>query len=164
MYRLSFRYIILVSLLYSFFQPSIASYNVVTFGAKSDGKTDSTGAFLRAWRAACSSTSLATIYVPRGTFLIKTVTFNGPCRSRIVFQIDGTIVAPSGYNSLGNAEFWIMFYKVNRVNVHGGTFDANGAAFWACRKAGKSCPTPTKVHTYIYMSSLLYTKFDISFD
>ncbi|KAJ4723883.1 polygalacturonase-like [Melia azedarach] len=27
----------------------------------------------------------------------------------------------------------------------GGTFDAKGAGYWACRKAGKSCPPPTRV-------------------
>ncbi|KAJ4723880.1 putative Polygalacturonase [Melia azedarach] len=130
----------------SFFQSSNATFNinVISFGAKPDGKTDSTKPFLQAWASACNSRNPATVYVPRGRFLIKSISFNGPCKTRIVFQIDGTIVAPSSYWSLGNSGFWILFYKVNKLSLHGGTFDATGAGYWACRKAGKNCPPPTR--------------------
>ncbi|KAK7386210.1 hypothetical protein VNO78_26264 [Psophocarpus tetragonolobus] len=40
--------------------------NIVNFGAKADGETDSTKAFLSAWNRACSSTTPTTIYVPLG--------------------------------------------------------------------------------------------------
>ncbi|KAJ4723882.1 putative Polygalacturonase [Melia azedarach] len=128
------------------FQSSNATdnINVISFGAKPDGETDSTTPFLQAWASVCNSSNPATVYVPRGRFLIKSISFNGPCRSRIVFQIDGTIVAPSSYSSLGNSGFWILFYKVDGLSLQGGTFDATGADYWACRKAGKDCPPPTR--------------------
>nr|TKS07440.1 hypothetical protein D5086_0000113530 [Populus alba] len=117
-----------------------ASYNVIKFGAKPDGKTDSTQPFLKAWSAACSSASPSTISVPKGRYLLKATVFRGPCKNKITVQIDGTLVAPADYRALGNSGYWILFIKVNRVSVFGGTLDAKGAGFWACRKSGQNCP------------------------
>ncbi|KAJ6958913.1 polygalacturonase-like [Populus alba x Populus x berolinensis] len=117
-----------------------ASYNVIKFGAKPDGKTDSTQPFLKAWSAACSSASPSTIYVPKGRYLLRATVFRGPCKNKITVQIDGTLVAPADYRALGNSGYWILFIKVNRVSVFGGTLDAKGAGFWACRKSGQNCP------------------------
>ncbi|KAL8204555.1 hypothetical protein R6Q57_010178 [Mikania cordata] len=126
----------------SFFQSSCnaASYNVVSFGARPDGRTDSSPAFESAWRAACASSSSSMVYIPRGMFMTKPVVFSGPCRNIILFQIDGTLVAPSNYQDMGNSGFWILFTKVSRLTVHGGTIDARGSKFWACRRTGSHCP------------------------
>nr|XP_010908569.1 polygalacturonase [Elaeis guineensis] len=119
-----------------------ASYDVTSFGAKSDGRTDSTKSFISAWTAACHSTNPATIHVPSGFFLIGPVTFNGPCRStRLTIQIDGTLVAPSNYANLRKLEQWILFDHVNGVSVYGGTIDGHGSPLWACKAAGRNCPT-----------------------
>ncbi|KAG5621675.1 hypothetical protein H5410_006893 [Solanum commersonii] len=90
-------------------------YNVQNYGAKSDVKTDSSKAFLSAWAAACASTSPATINVPSGKYLIQNAYFNGQtCKSKaITIHIDGTLLAPSDYNVIGNDENWIKFEKVN---------------------------------------------------
>ena len=122
-----------------------ATYNVVKYGAKADGKTDSTQAFVKTWEAACSSAQTAIMYVPKGRFLLKAAVFRGPCKSRIIVQIYGTLIAPTDYWSLGNSGYWILFIKVNRLAVFGGTLDAKGAGFWACRKSGKSCPVGARV-------------------
>ncbi|KAJ0092933.1 hypothetical protein Patl1_27024 [Pistacia atlantica] len=130
------------------FQSSNAAYNVnvMSYGAKPDGKTDSTQPFLKAWSSACKSTNPTTIYVPKGTFLIKAVVFGGPCKSRIVFKIDGTLVAPSNYWNLGNSGYWILFSKVARVSIYGGSINARGSGFWACRRGGRSCPAGARLH------------------
>lgn len=134
-----------------FIQLSNAAYNVVSFGAKPDGKTDATQAFVKAWASACSSSAGAsTIYVPKGRFLLKATVFRGPCKSRITVQIDGTLVAPLDYRALGNSGYWILFIQVNNVAVYGGTLDAKGAAFWACRKSGKTCPVGARVR-YLFI-------------
>ncbi|XP_010413042.1 PREDICTED: polygalacturonase-like [Camelina sativa] len=133
------------------------NYNVVNFGAKPDGRTDSTKAFLGAWQAACRSAASVTITVPRGSFLLKPVEFRGPCRSRITFQIYGTIVAPSDYRGLGNSGYWILFVKVNRISINGGTLDARGASFWACRKSGKSCPAGARSMTFNWANDVVVT-------
>lgn len=128
---------------------NINRVNVVSYGAKADGKTDSTKAFLKAWGWACSSG--ATMYVPKGRFLLKAVEFRGPCKNTITVQIDGTLVAPTNYWAMGSSGNWILFVQVNRLAVYGGTLDAKGAAFWACRRSGKSCPVGARVRLPIYL-------------
>ncbi|KAK9288232.1 hypothetical protein L1049_016681 [Liquidambar formosana] len=135
-----------VSLLFiALFHSTNAAYNVISYGAKPDGKTDSTQSFLKAWALACSSVKPATINVPQGRFLIKPVVFRGPCKNSITLQLQGTIVAPSDYRALGNSGYWILFISVDRVSVYGGTLDAKAADFWACRTAGKNCPVGARV-------------------
>ncbi|KAL7176706.1 hypothetical protein ACSBR2_030117 [Camellia fascicularis] len=134
---------------------SSSFYNVVSFGAKPDGRTDSTQPFLLAWMAACSSARPAMVYVPQGTFLIRSVTFNGPCRNRIVFEIDGTLVAPWDYHVIGNTGNWIYFKQVSWVSVHGGTIDARGAGFWACRKTSGPCPAGARSITFNWANNIL---------
>ncbi|KAK9082813.1 hypothetical protein Scep_029284 [Stephania cephalantha] len=56
------------------------SFNVVDLGAKGDGRTDSTRAFLRAWGSACASPSSSTIYVPQGRYLLNEVLFTGSAK------------------------------------------------------------------------------------
>ncbi|KAJ6734076.1 hypothetical protein OIU79_001358 [Salix purpurea] len=118
-------------------------YSVLSYGAKPDGRTDSTKAFAAAWSRACASTKPATIYVPRGRFYLGQVRFQGPCKNHaILLRIDGTLVAPSDYKVIGNAKNWLIFENVNGVTVSGGTLDGQGAALWSCKKSGKgSCPS-----------------------
>jgi hypothetical protein len=52
--------------------------------------------------------------------------------------------------------YWILFVQVNRVAVYGGTLDAKGAGFWACRKSGKNCPVGARVRYLI----CIYNKCD----
>ncbi|BAT74833.1 hypothetical protein LR48_Vigan01g132600 [Vigna angularis] len=120
-----------------------ATYNVINFGAKSDGKTDSTKAFLNAWAKACASTSSASIYVPRGRFLLRSATFGGQCHNQaITFTIDGTLVAPSDYRVIGSSGKWLQFEGVNGVSIRGGVLDGQGTALWNCKNSGKgNCPT-----------------------
>ncbi|XP_059291708.1 polygalacturonase-like [Lycium ferocissimum] len=131
------------------------TYNVLSFGAKSDGKSDATQPFLKAWVAACSSVKSATIYVPSGRYLIKAATFRGPCKNKITVKIDGTLVAPSDYYALGNSGYWILFIQVNRITVQGGTLDGNGAGFWACRKSGKNCPVGARSITFNWANDVV---------
>ncbi|XP_062088653.1 polygalacturonase [Humulus lupulus] len=126
--------------------------NVIRYGAKADGKTDSTKAFLKAWTAACGLARASTMYVPKGRFLLNAIVFRGPCRNRVTVQIDGTLVAPSNYWGLGNSGYWILFIKVNRLSVSGGTIDAKGAAFWACRRSGKRCPVGARSITFNWVN------------
>lgn len=117
---------------------AMASYSVVDYGAKPDGKTDSTQAFLGAWSDACAARKRASIYVPAGRFLIGQTTFQGPCRNNNVrIFITGTLVAPSRYSSAVN---WLLFKYVDGLSIIGGAIDGQGQAFWACKEAGRSCP------------------------
>ncbi|EYU17605.1 hypothetical protein ABFS82_07G106200 [Erythranthe guttata] len=118
-----------------------AAHNVVDFGARGDGKTDSTSSFLKAWNAACNSdVPTASMVVPNGTFLVKSVTFTGPCKSDIKLLIHGTLIAPNNYRFLGSNESWIMFYSVSRLSIVGGTLNAKGSSLWSCKSVGNHCP------------------------
>lgn len=45
--------------------------------------------------------------------------------NRITVQINGTIVAPSDHGrALRNLKNWILFRKVDNLNIHGGRLDA----------------------------------------
>lgn len=122
------------------------TYSVTTLGAKPDGKTDSTKAFLSAWAKACASVNPAVIYVPAGRFLLRNAVFSGPCKnSLITFRIAGTLVAPSDYRVIGNAGNWLLFQHVNGVTISGGILDGQGTGLWACKNSGKSCPSGATV-------------------
>ncbi|KAJ4841807.1 hypothetical protein Tsubulata_049762, partial [Turnera subulata] len=122
---------------------AIASYNVLKYGAKPNGKTDSTQAFLDAWNAACASESSTLIYVPKGRYLLGSLAFKGDgCKSPdITIRIDGTLIAPEDYRLLGQSASWISFEKVNGVSVVGGALDAKGSPLWACKATGNNCPS-----------------------
>ncbi|KAH7547639.1 hypothetical protein FEM48_Zijuj01G0331100 [Ziziphus jujuba var. spinosa] len=131
------------------------NYNVMSYGAKADGKTECSRAFVKAWASACGSQRAATMYVPKGRFLIKAVQFSGPCRNRVTVQMDGTLVAPSNYWDMGNSGFWILFIKVTDLAVIGGTLDAKGPAFWACRRSGSTCPVGARSITFNWANNIV---------
>jgi len=122
------------------------SYNIVSFGAKADGKSDSTHAFQKAWANACGSIKPASIYVPQGRFYLQSGTFNGPCKNNAIFiRIDGTLVAPFDYRVIGSSPAWIMFKNVDGVTISGGILDGQGTSLWACKNGAKTCPTGASV-------------------
>lgn len=132
------------------------TFNVNSYGAKSDGKSDSTRAFLSAWGAACATTAPATIYVPPGRFLLRNAIFEGKsCKNNaITIRIDGTLVAPSDYNVIGNSGSWLKFERVTGVSINGGTLDGEGSSLWACKNSGKSCPKGVTVRNPTFYSCM----------
>ncbi|KAJ4710281.1 putative Polygalacturonase [Melia azedarach] len=133
--------LVLLSVLFTSSLAAPMRYNVVSLGAKPDGKSDSTEAFLSAWAKACGTTPAATIYVPPGRFLLRNAAFQGPCKNtRITLRIDGTLVAPSDYKVIGNEGNWLFFQNVNGVTINGGILDGQGTGLWACKNSGKNCP------------------------
>lgn len=148
-------------------------YNVVDFGAKADGNTYSTSAFVEAWTAACNSSKRSTtVLVPQGTFLVDSMTFNGPCKNRIKLRILGNIVAPNNYKSLSSHQAWIAFYRVNRLSVVGrGAIDAKGSSYWSCKMGGRDdCPYPARVIStfsmfdiFVYRCSTIFIRENIGF-
>ncbi|XP_020080285.1 polygalacturonase-like [Ananas comosus] len=141
-------------LLFSYYSTlTMGAYNVLNYGAEPDGQTDSAKAFLSAWADACGSGSPATMYVPAGNFFVSQAVFQGPCKSsEIKMYIDGTVVASSSYD--GEAA-WLMFKYVDGLSIFGGTIDGQGRAFWACKTAGRSCPSSTTSLTIAKSNNIL---------
>ncbi|XP_061973857.1 polygalacturonase-like [Populus nigra] len=136
---------VLLALLVMVFTSYLAiaeQHNVLSYGAKPDGRTDSTTSFLAAWAQACGSISPSTIYVPPGRFFLQNVEFKGPCKNKaIVVRIDGTLLAPTDYRIIGNAGNWILFQNVDGLTVSGGVLDGHGSGLWDCKRSGKNCPS-----------------------
>ncbi|OAY60129.1 hypothetical protein MANES_01G088101v8 [Manihot esculenta] len=118
------------------------NFNVLSYGAKPNGVTDSTKAFLDAWAAACGSAGSTIIYVPKGRYLLGSMIFGGGCKSPdITIRVDETLVAPRDYRILGKAANWLSFEGVAGVSIVGGALDAKGPTLWACKAKGKNCPS-----------------------
>ncbi|XP_022149030.1 polygalacturonase-like [Momordica charantia] len=117
------------------------TFNIVSLGAKADGRTDASFALQTAWGHACGSPVPATIYVPNGTFYVQSGTFSGPCKNNaITVRIDGTLVASSDIEVLANTPSWMAFRHLNGLSIYGGVLDGQGKGLWACKKSRSGCP------------------------
>ncbi|CAH2063481.1 unnamed protein product [Thlaspi arvense] len=134
--------LIILLFLLSISLSSAKTYNILSYGAKPDGKTDSTKALTAVWTKACASVKPVTILVPKGRFLLRSIVFDGTeCkRKSVTVRIQGTLVAPSDYRVIGKERYWILFQHLDRLGVYGGVLDAQGASLWSCKKSGKNCP------------------------
>ncbi|KAK4491338.1 hypothetical protein RD792_002074 [Penstemon davidsonii] len=109
-------------------------FSVLSYGAVGDGVTDDTKAFKMAWDASCQADS-ATILVPKHyTFMIQSTIFTGPCKNRILFQIQGSLMPPDGPHSwpkVYNKRQWLVFYRINGMSMQGGgLIDGRGQKWW----------------------------------
>ncbi|XP_058784558.1 probable polygalacturonase At3g15720 [Vicia villosa] len=114
------------------------NFNVVSYGAKGDGNTDDSNAFLKAWEDLCSTTEAnPTLVIPQGKkIMLQPMKFQGPCKSKTInVEIMGTIIAPKSRESWkwdnNDSESWIAFSHVNGLVISGeGTFDGQGSSWW----------------------------------
>ncbi|KAL5976942.1 hypothetical protein ACLOJK_021279 [Asimina triloba] len=109
--------------------------NVDDFGAVGDGLTDDTKAFGKAWKETCSSLAAQSVMmVPEDkNYLLKPITFPGPCKSLVRVMIRGTIQASSNLSDWNESEQrrWLWFENINGLQVEGGgTIDGNGEIWW----------------------------------
>ncbi|GAU48423.1 hypothetical protein TSUD_405530 [Trifolium subterraneum] len=130
-------------------KPNIPNtFDIVKYGAKGDGHTDDSNAFLKAWEAACSSTKGTPILiVPAGKiFMTQPVTFHGPCKSETInVMIRGTITAPQNRehwkSDSNDHDSWITFNHISGLVVNGGgTLNGQGASWWD-KKDASNRPT-----------------------
>ncbi|GJR15344.1 polygalacturonase-like protein [Tanacetum coccineum] len=115
--------------------------NVLKYGAKGDGKSDDTKAFQAAWADACK-VEASTIIVPSDyKFLVGATSFSGSdCKKNIIFQIDGTILAPTDSKAWGSGlDHWLEFTEVVGFTITGkGNLDGRGSAWWTQSIYGSS--------------------------
>ncbi|KAI5580712.1 hypothetical protein BDE02_08G171800 [Populus trichocarpa] len=114
-------------------QKGSTTFNVLDFGAKGNGKSDDTKAFQAAWAAACKVEASTLIVPAEYVFLVGPISFSGPyCQANIVFQLDGTIIAPSNANAWGRGLLqWLEFTKLVGITIQGkGTIDGSGSVWW----------------------------------
>ncbi|XP_076953006.1 putative polygalacturonase At3g15720 [Bidens hawaiensis] len=141
---------------YILFIPQIASaatYDVTAYGAKGDGYTDDTMAFVRAWAGLCSDTSpYPTLVIPPWkSFLIGPIKFSGPCRFYAVnVKLLGNIIAPntlSGWRGCEKKPIWLSFTEVHGLSIYGhGQINGRGSLWWGNKDAARKCKRPKALH------------------
>lgn len=102
---------------------------------------------------ACQSKVGGTIFIPTGTFLLNTITFDGPCNGPTFFNIDGVLMAPSGKSK---DDHWLLFQHVDGLTINGkGSFDGQGPSAWSLYN--DNGPNPPSVKYF-----LLHIKYFLS--
>ncbi|VFQ82267.1 unnamed protein product [Cuscuta campestris] len=119
-----------------------APFNVLTYGAKGDETTDDTQAFEKAWADACKAEG-STLLVPSGhKFLVGQISLVGPCKTNMIFQLDGQISAPSVTSKTwgaGGTLQWLEFKNLNGFTITGqGTIDGKGSGWWSSSSSKSS--------------------------
>ncbi|XP_073270893.1 polygalacturonase At1g48100-like [Primulina huaijiensis] len=114
---------------------SVLVFSVLSYGAVGDGETDDTQAFKTAWDSACQYESSAVFLVPKHyQFMIQSAIFTGPCKSSLVFQIEGSMMPPDGPDSWPtklSRRQWLVFYRINGMSMQGGgLIDGRGQKWW----------------------------------
>lgn len=124
---------------------ALDTFNVKNFGARADGVTDNSQAFLAAWEAACNSSGAVKLVIPSGTYFLNPIRFKGPCRDvqSLTVQIQGTLKASTDLKKY--AGVWVAFGWVDNLTLTGGgTFDGQGEVTWpltTCPK-NRNCKVP----------------------
>lgn len=119
---------------------TMRAVSVINHGAKGNGIEDDTEAFLEAWKLACSSKVGAILEIPAGNvYFLRQIIFGGPCKSKVILLLTGTIVAPSDpyFWHHKNHRRWLYFHGIKDLEVRGeGAINGMGQEWWA-----RSCKT-----------------------
>lgn len=87
----------------------------------------------KAWQAACQAAGKSKVLIPKGTYRLGAVQFNGPCKGEIELQVQGTLQAPGDRGNFKTAS-WVTFSHIDGLTVSGGgTFDGQGKNVWGKR-------------------------------
>ncbi|KAL8481805.1 hypothetical protein ACS0TY_028085 [Phlomoides rotata] len=128
------------------------NFIITNFGGINDGETDNQQVFANAWKKACGTPG-GTVSIPKGTFVVSSGEFEGPCKGSTHFRIDGTLMASHG----GSGDHWLTFKKVDGLTLSGtGTIDGNGASAWSrCKTNGNCGKRPTSLKIVNVKSALI---------
>ncbi|XP_030551776.1 exopolygalacturonase-like [Rhodamnia argentea] len=144
---LLFPALVLTSGVHSRSHDQVKVFDVRSFGAVADGKTDDSKAFLDAWNDACQYKSglRRRLFIPHGTYMVWPVVFKGPCTGPIVFTLKGVVKAPVDKSTF-SLDHWIAFQYLSRLLINGGgTFDGQGLYAWPENEcACKSLPVSVR--------------------
>ncbi|XP_010270548.1 PREDICTED: exopolygalacturonase-like [Nelumbo nucifera] len=113
-------------------------FNVISYGARGDGRIDDSQAFNAAWEAACGSSGSVTLLIPKATYRLGPIKFSGPCHhvTSITVDMQGYLKALTQLSKFGTSP-WIEIGWVDRLTLTGGgTFDGQGVGAWRFNK----CP------------------------
>ncbi|XP_027183734.1 polygalacturonase-like [Coffea eugenioides] len=98
-------------------QAQTGPIDVTQLGAKPDGSADMSQVLADAWKQACNSTTASTILIPKGTFLLKDAKLEGPCKTPVEIQIQGTIKAPEDPAQISKDKEWMTIIYTLSLNL-----------------------------------------------
>ncbi|KAL3848689.1 hypothetical protein ACJIZ3_010571 [Penstemon smallii] len=105
-------------------------FDVTMYGAVANGEIDNAQVFLKAWTDACNYVGRSRIWIPKGTYLLGSVSFIGPCKGSIIFVIKGILKAPTDPSTFFT-DTWIGFrYLDDLVVKGGGVLNGQGSSAW----------------------------------
>nr|XP_010913888.1 exopolygalacturonase [Elaeis guineensis] len=138
----------------------LETFNVINFGARADGVTDNSQAFLAAWKAACTSTGAVNLVIPSGTYFLNPVQFRGPCKNvqSLTVQMQGTLKASTDLNQYATARVWVEFGWVDHLTLTGGgTFDGQGEVTWPLNTCPRdqNCKIPPTSLMFVNMNNTI---------
>ncbi|CAL1367337.1 unnamed protein product [Linum trigynum] len=117
-------------------------FDVTSYGAVGDGKTEASQGFLKAWADVCGKeNAIPTLLIPANqTFLLNPVVFNGRnCKSNAIHvQLQGTILAPDNVEAWDDKRGgnWLRFSDVFGLIIDGGgRIDGRGEIWWRLFRA-----------------------------
>ncbi|XP_018486749.1 exopolygalacturonase clone GBGA483-like [Raphanus sativus] len=124
--------------------------DVKAAGAKGDGTTDDTAAFLAVWKTACEAAGPSTITMPKGDYLVNNIEFLGPCKGPVTLEMHGNMKAPATVGATKPNSGWIDFTNLAdfTLNGNGAIFDGQGSLAWKandCAKTGKCNSLPINI-------------------
>ncbi|XP_059449567.1 exopolygalacturonase-like [Corylus avellana] len=121
-------------------------FDVRNYGAKPN--IDITEAVARAWKDACAYPGSSKVVVPEAMYRVGNITFLGPCKSPIEFNVLGSIHSPGDPNYF-KGDRWIAFQSIDYLIVSGtGYFDGEGETAWSrngCSKNGYCAHLPISI-------------------
>ncbi|KAK9757633.1 hypothetical protein RND81_01G175500 [Saponaria officinalis] len=119
-----------------------AVFDITKHGAKPNG--DATQGFMEAWKAACASTTLSKVLVPKGSYQLRAVKLLGPCKSKVTVEILGNFKAPADPAQFKGEDTWVKVQHIDGLTMTApkgaGVFDGQGHVAWEkndCSKTGK---------------------------
>ncbi|XP_075665112.1 exopolygalacturonase-like [Castanea sativa] len=121
--------IVTISLLFLLASTSaVQVFDVKSYGGQPN--VDITQALTKAWTAACAVAG-SKVVISTGIYKLGVVTFLGPCKGAIEFNLQGTLEAPSDDASFKAKDFWVSFERIDNLTVSGGgIFDGKGQTAW----------------------------------
>uniref|UniRef100_A0A804ILQ1 Polygalacturonase n=1 Tax=Musa acuminata subsp. malaccensis TaxID=214687 RepID=A0A804ILQ1_MUSAM len=106
-------------------------YSVTDFGAKGDGVTDDTKAFLDTWNATCQSSVSSILLIPAGkTFLLNPIVFQGPCQFYVRVQTLALLFCSralvAGLRLINSPQMHLVVGFSSAIHITGVTITAPG--------------------------------------
>ncbi|KAJ7964743.1 Polygalacturonase [Quillaja saponaria] len=98
-------------------------FDVRKYGGHANG--DITLALTSAWKAACALPTRSKVWIPSGIYRLSGISFQGPCKGPIEFQLDGTVQAPGNPSQIKAEGSWVKFEHIDHLTNLGFNFITN---------------------------------------